>query len=69
MTIKVGIEFLPENGAAPHVVITTMADGGRVWFAKRSLSEAEEMLPELAFTAGQQWGDKVEIIDPRGYAS
>lgn len=69
MTIKVGIEFHPENGAAPHVVITTMAEGGRLWFAKRSLSEAEEMLPELAFMVGQQWGDKVEIIDPQGYVS
>lgn len=67
MSIKVGLEFHPENGSVPHVIVTQLADGGRLWIAKRSRQEAEDVLPDYAFSLGQQWGDPVETVPPVGY--
>lgn len=67
MSIKVGLEFHPENGSAPHVIVTHLADGGRLWIAKRSREDAEDLLPHYAFTVGQQWGDPVETVPAVGY--
>jgi hypothetical protein len=67
VSIKVGLEFHPENGNAPHVIVTHLASGVCLWIAKRSRQEAEDHLPNYAFMVGQQWGDPVETVPPVGY--
>lgn len=41
------IEFDPGNGAAQHVVVIELKDGGRVKFAYEELHRAETKLPGL----------------------
>lgn len=46
--VEARIEFHPENGTSPHVVVVPTLDGGAMWFAYRTRERAEEKLPMIA---------------------
>jgi hypothetical protein len=52
--LNVGVEYHPENGIAPWVVVLRV-DGREMWFACRSKELAEQKLP-----AWRAFGEKLE---------
>lgn len=57
------IEHHPENGCAPHVVVTEF-DGKRIWFAYQTREMAERNLDDIAFWITPQWGRDLQVLRP-----
>lgn len=48
------IEYHPENGRSPHVIVFDKTKGG-LWLAYASREEAEQHLPTAEVFDGDQW--------------
>lgn len=58
------IEFWPQNGHCPHVVVIADRNGRRPCFAYMSRERAEERIDDLAFFWGTRWDEKIEVLRP-----
>ena len=65
--IRCGIEYQPENGKLPHVVVISVDDGPRCWFAYATRAEANRKAPYWAMVALKAYGGKIVMVEPKGY--